>query len=202
MMRTLVIQAGGESLRMGQNKARMLFCGEPLIERILRRTGSLAGQVFITTNLPEQLEYLGLPVVEDIIPGKGALGGLYTALATAANSEVIVVACDMPFVNPDLILAECDLLLTGQTDAVIPVSPLGFEPFHAVYRRESCLAAVQKVLQAGQLRLSSWFSEVHVYKMTLAEVAQYDPNYYAFINVNTPEEFQIAERLARQIGQV
>lgn len=180
----------------------MLFCGEPLIERILRRTGSLADQVLITTNLPEQLEYLGLPVFEDIIPGKGALGGLYTALATAANSEVIVVACDMPFVNPDLILAECDLLLTGQTDAVIPVSPLGFEPFHAVYRRNSCLAAVQNALQAGKLRLSSWFSKVQVYKMTLAEVTPYDPNYYAFINVNTPEEFQIAEGLARQIGQV
>jgi Molybdopterin-guanine dinucleotide biosynthesis protein A len=188
---------------MGQNKALMPFCGEPLIERMLRRVSGLADEVFITTNLLENLEYLeylGLPVIADIHPGKGALGGLYTALTSAANPEVIVVACDMPFVNPRLLLAECDLLFTTQTDAVIPVSPFGIEPLHAVYRRESCLTAVQRALDAGQLRLSAWFSEVTVRMMAIDEVAAYDPDFNAFINVNTPEEFQRAESLARQIG--
>ena len=121
-MRTLVIQAGGESLRMGHDKALMPFCGEPLIERILRRLNGLADEVCLTTNRPlaAKLQYLGLPVIADIHPGKGALGGLYTALSAASNPEVIVVACDMPFVNPRLLLAECDLLSTTQTDAVIP----------------------------------------------------------------------------------
>jgi molybdopterin-guanine dinucleotide biosynthesis protein A len=200
MMRTLVIQAGGKSRRMGQNKALMPFCGEPLIERVLRRTSGLADEYFITTDLLGKLEYLGLPLITDILPGNGALGGLYTALATAANSEMIVVACDMPFVNPRLLLAECDLMSFTQTDAVIPVSPFGNEPFHAVYRRENCLTAVQRALDAGQLHLSSWLSEVQVRKMTLDEVAVYDPDFHAFINVNTPLEFRRAESLARQIG--
>jgi molybdopterin-guanine dinucleotide biosynthesis protein A len=113
---------------------------------------------------------------------------------------MIVVACDMPFVNAWLLLAECDLLSLTQTDAVIPVSPFDNEPFHAVYRRENCLTTVQRALDAGQLRLSSWLSEVQVRKMTLDELAMYDPDFHAFINVNTPLEFKGAESLTRQIG--
>ena len=199
-MRTLVIQAGGISKRMGQQKALMPFCGERLIDRVLRRASGLANEIFITINPLEKLEYLGLPVIADILPGKGALGGLYTALATASNPEVIVVACDLPFVNPRLLLAECDLLSITEADTVIPVSPYGIEPLHAVYRRKSCLEAVQRSLEGGQLRLSSWFSEVQVRKMTPDEIAVHDPDFHAFINVNTPVEFQRAENLARQIG--
>ncbi len=185
---------------MGQIKALMPFCGEPLIDRVLRRTSGLADEIFITTDLLGKLDYLGLPLITDILPGKGALGSLDTALATAANSEMIVAACDMPFVNAWLLLAECDLLSLTQTDAVIPVSPFGNEPFHAVYRRENCLTAVQRALDADQLRLSSWLSDVQVRKMTLDEVAMYDPDFHAFINVNTPLEYKRAESLARQIG--
>ena len=106
----------------------------------------------------------------------------------------------MPFVNARLLSAECDLLATTQSDGVIPLSSFGFEPLHAVYRRESCLAAVLSALEDGQLRLSAWFSKVQIYKMPLDEVAVYDPDLRSFINVNTPGEFQSAETLARQIG--
>ena len=199
MKRTLVIQAGGESQRMGQNKALMSFCGETLLHRVLRRVSGLADELLITAQQPESLQSFGLPVIADIFPGKGPLGGLYTALATAANADVIVVACDMPFVNPHLLLAECELLLTTRADAVVPLSPLGLEPLHAVYRRDVCLAAVKKALDAGQLRLSAWFSAIRVRQMALEEVAQYDPDFHAFINVNSPLEYQQAEDLARQI---
>jgi molybdopterin-guanine dinucleotide biosynthesis protein A len=182
---------------MGQNKALMPFCGEPLIERVLRRTSGLADEIFITTDLLGKLDYLGLPLISDILPGKGAPGGLYTALATAANSEVIMVACDMPFVNPRLLLAECDLLSITQTDTVIPVSLFGNEPFHAVYRTENCLTAVQRSLDAGYFRLSSWLSKVWVREMVMAEMAVYDPDFNAYKNVNTPLEFTEAESLAR-----
>jgi molybdopterin-guanine dinucleotide biosynthesis protein A len=200
MARTLVIQAGGESRRMGPDKALLPFCGVPLIERILRRLSGLADEVCITSNQPAKLAYLGLPVIADILPGKGALGGLYTALARAANPTVIVVACDMPFVNARLLAAQCDLLATTRSDAVIPISSFGFEPLHAVYRRECCLAAVKEALEAGELRLSSWFSKIQVYRMAPGEALVYDPEHRSFINLNTPVDFQDAETLARQIG--
>jgi molybdopterin-guanine dinucleotide biosynthesis protein A len=200
MTRTLVIQAGGESRRMGHDKALLPFCGVPLIERILQRLNGLAEEVCITSNQPDSFIYLGLPVFADIFPGKGALGGLYTALASATNPELIVVASDMPFVSARLLSAECDLLATTRSDAVIPISSYGFEPLHAVYRRETCLAAVQSALEEGQMRLSSWFSKVQVYKMAPDEADIYDPDLRSFINVNTPVEFQYAETLARMIG--
>jgi len=178
----------------------MPFCGEPLIERVLRRTSGLAGEIILTVSQPGDLAFLGLPVVADLFPGKGPLGGLYTALLSAANPEVMVVACDMPFANHRLLLAECDLLAASQAGAVIPVSPFGFEPLHAVYRREVCLPAVKSALINGQLRLSSWFSNAQVRMMTLDEVAEIDPQFNAFINVNSPAEFERAESLARQIG--
>ncbi len=186
---------------MGQDKALLPFCGKPLIERILMRLSGLADEVCITSNRPAMLKYLGLPVIADILPGKGALGGLYTALASAANPEVIVVGCDMPFVNARLLSAECELLAATRSDAVIPISSYGFEPLHAVYRQENCLAAVQSALEGGQMRMSAWFSKVQVYHMPSGEASVYDPDLRSFINVNTPEEFQNAETLARMLGR-
>ncbi len=200
MTRTLVIQAGGASRRMGQDKALLPFCGKPLIERILKRLSGLADDICITSNQPAVLKYLGLPVFADIFPGKGALGGLYTALVSAANPEVIVVGCDMPFVNARLLSAECELLAATRSDAVIPISSYGFEPLHAVYRQEKCLAAVKSALDDGQMRMSAWFSKVQVYPMPPEEASVYDPDFRSFINVNTPEELQYAETLARIIG--
>jgi molybdopterin-guanine dinucleotide biosynthesis protein A len=182
---------------MGQDKALLPFCGVPLIERILGRLSGLADEVCITSNQPEKLAYLGLHVFADIFPGKGALGGLYTALVRATHPDVILVAADMPFANPRLLSAECDLLATTRSDAVIPISSFGFEPMHAVYRQENCLAAVKQALEGGELRMSSWFSKVLVYKMPIDEVAVYDPELQSFINVNTPAEFQSAEALAQ-----
>jgi molybdopterin-guanine dinucleotide biosynthesis protein A len=185
---------------MGQDKALLSFCGKPLIERMLKRLGGLADEVCITSNQPAVLKYLGLPVFMDIFPGKGALGGLYTALAVAANPEVIVVGCDMPFVNARLLSVECELLAATQSDAVIPISSYGFEPLHAVYRQEKCLAAVKSALEDGQMRMSAWFSKVQVYHMPPEEASVYDLDLHSFINVNTPVELHNAETLARKIG--
>src|SRR5512138_1280386 len=98
-MFTVVINAGGESRRMGENKALKRFAGQVLIERIISRLRPLAQEILITTNQPELYGFLELPLVPDLITGKGALGGLYTALSSACYSYVGVVACDMPFVN-------------------------------------------------------------------------------------------------------
>ncbi len=76
---------------------------------------------------------------------------------------------------------------------VIPWSPQGLEPLHAIYRRATCLAAIETALRADQRRLTSWFSAVKVREMTVDEVAQVDPQFHSFINVNTPQEFQDAE---------
>jgi molybdopterin-guanine dinucleotide biosynthesis protein A len=180
---------------MGENKALKLFNGQPLISRMASRLAPLAQEMLITTNTPQDFVFLGLPTVTDLKPGYGALSGLYTALAAAHQPFVVVLACDMPFVNPDLLAVERDLLLSEDVDVVLPYTPEGAEPLHAVYRRDVCLPAIETAMAAGQRRLISWFPAVRVRDMQIDEVAQLDPHFRSFINLNTPDEFHQAELL-------
>jgi molybdenum cofactor guanylyltransferase len=196
-MLTLVVQAGGKSRRMGQDKALLPFLGEPLIRRIIRRAAPLADEILVTTNRPDAYAFLELPLFPDLLPGRGALGGLYTALSAAAQPLVAVVACDMPFVSPALLAAQRALLLEGGFDGVIPRSAEGTEPFHAVYRRETCLPAIRAAIDADRWRVNAWFDQVRLHFLEGDEIRRYDPRLLAFSNVNTPEELAAAEELAQ-----
>jgi molybdopterin-guanine dinucleotide biosynthesis protein A len=197
MLLTVAIQAGGESRRMGQDKALLAFMGKPLIARVIDRVSPLAAELLVTTNRPGDYRFLDLPLFEDILPGSGALGGLFTALRAAHHPLVAVVACDMPFVNRDLLAFALDRLLATDADVAIPRSAEGYEPFHAVYRRATCLPAVEKALEAGERRLISWFPDVIVAPISPEEVLHFDPRGITFWNLNTPEEFRQAEALVK-----
>ena len=196
-MLSLALLSGGKSSRMGRDKALTPFLGRPLIQRILERLVSVGEEVILSTNRPEDYAFLGLPSYPDLIPDCGALGGLYTALSYAGHSIVAAVACDMPFANPALFKYELMLLSKSGADVVIPSTPDGLEPLHAVYRRDSCLPVVRKALEAGQLKLVNWLPEVSVRMVLPEEVKHFDPQGLAFWNLNTPEEFRQAEERAR-----
>ncbi len=202
-MLTIAIQAGGQSSRMGQDKALMPFLGRPLIVHSVDRMKDLADELLITTNHPESYSFLqmppfAIPLFADILPGLGALGGLYTALAVSREPLVAVIACDMPFVSPVLLRAQRDLLLQEDADVVIPRSPDGLEPLHAIYRRAACLPAVDAALRAGERKMVAWYPAVRLRVMSPEEVSIYDPGFQSFVNVNTPAEFRQAEELARR----
>jgi len=195
MKTSLAIQAGGQSSRMGTDKALILFKGQPLIERIIQRLKPIADEILITSNQPEDLLFLGYPVYPDLYPGLGALGGLYTALYYSQNPIVLIVATDMPFPSLALYQKQIEFLVAQAMDVVIPVSHEGFEPFHAVYRREACLPAVKQALEIGQKRMISWFPDGKVRVLSVEEVKTYDKRVQAFININTFEELTQAEML-------
>jgi len=197
-MLSLVIQAGGESRRMGTDKALLPFLGQPLILRPLTRLASIADEVMVTSNQPENYLFLGLSPVRDLLPGLGALGGLYTALSAARYPYVAVVACDMPFASLEILALELILLQETGADAVIPRSEAGTEPFHAVYRRETCLPQVHAALQADKRRVDAWFERVNIRYVEEEEIITYDPGRLAFFNINTFEELMEAEVLARK----
>ncbi len=195
-MLTLAIQAGGESRRMGRDKALLPFLGQPLILRLLSRLAGIADEVLVTSNQPEQYRFLGFTPIPDLLPGLGALGGLYTALSAAAHPFVAVVACDMPFASAEIFLAELALLRETNADAVIPRSEAGTEPFHAVYRVETCLPHVREAIEGGKRRADAWFDQVSIRYLDGQEIHPYDPDMLAFFNINTPEELKEAEDLA------
>jgi molybdopterin-guanine dinucleotide biosynthesis protein A len=193
---TIVIQAGGESRRMGQDKALLPFLGQPLIRRVMERVLPLADEILVTTNRPEEYQFLGVPLLPDLLPGRGALGGLYTALRAAGQPQVAVLACDMPFINPSLLQAQRGLLDVEGVDLVIPQLEAGLEPFHAVYCRGTCLPAVEWAIAADKWRVDSWFSRVNARRMLPEEIRLHDPELRSFFNINTPEDLAQALRVA------
>jgi molybdopterin-guanine dinucleotide biosynthesis protein A len=194
-MLSIVIQAGGESRRMGQNKALLLLGGQPLIQRVVERTRPAAAEQLVTANRPEAYAFLGLPVYPDILPGRGALGGLYTALSAAAGELVAVVACDMPFASPALLLGlGAALRANPALAAALPSGPSGKEPFHGVYRREACLPLTRAALEAGAWRVDAWFGQAAVRILSQDETQRFDPGGRAFWNINTPDDLRQAEQ--------
>ena len=204
-MLTVCIQAGGQSSRMGTDKALKTFLGRPLIQRVAERLASVADEVIVTTNRPEDYAFLGLRLISDLKPGRGALGGLYTAIASATQPIVAVVACDMPFASAKFFEGATRILVEEEVDVVIArTTPLeaqggkseGYEPLHAVYRRATCLPAIEAAIDADQWKVIAWFPQVKVRVLTAQEVESLDPDGLAFWNVNTPEEFAKAEEIA------
>ena len=197
---TVVIQAGGESRRMGQSKALVPFAGRPLMCRMVERLSPVADELIITTNESDRLEFLleqypdlNIRLVPDLHDFRGALPGIHTALEAATNPYVAIVACDMLFASPRLVVAEAIALKESGADAVIPVNKHGYEPFHALYRRSACLPAVIELLEAGDKRAQSFFDRVNVREYQQAEVLNAEPMGGCFINANTPEELRTLE---------
>lgn len=192
---------------MGEDKALKPFLGRPLIQRVIDRLAPIADEIIVTTNQPDAYAFLGLRLVPDLAPGRGALGGLYTAVASATLPIVAVVACDMPFASASILQAASRILVEEEADVVIArelvadgpaVKSGGFEPFHAVYRRETCISAIQSAIDANLWKVIAWFPAVKVRELSAAELVKLDPSGLAFSNVNSPDEFTAAERRARQ----
>lgn len=192
---TVVIQAGGESRRMGQSKATVPFGGRPMICRLIERLSPAADELVITTNEAERLQFvhemypdLNIRLVKDEYDYRGALPGLYTAIKSATSPYVAVVACDMVLASASLVRGEAIEMNEKGTDVVVPVNKHGFEPFHALYRKETCLPAIKQRLEEGNKRAQSFFDLVNVEEFPQARVLETSPMGGCFVNANTPEE--------------
>ena len=193
---SVVIQAGGKSIRMGENKALMFLSGKPLIQRVLERVKPIAQELFIVTNDIPSFEFLGEKMVNDSIPNMGAIGGLYTAMDVSNNHYVAVVACDLPFVSTAILLKGLELLVQSDADVAIPMTgPSFYEPLHAVYRRGPCKEAIYQSIVLDQRRLVSWLPRVKVIELRPDLYREFDPSGLAFYNINTKDDFLKAEQI-------
>ena len=100
---TVAVIAGGKSSRMGTDKSFVPFLGKPMIEHILESVDNIGDDLIIITNQPEGYAYLNLPTYGDRFLNHGPLGGLHAALHYATKRYVLVVACDMPWLNRPLL---------------------------------------------------------------------------------------------------
>lgn len=183
---TGVILAGGESRRMGSNKALLPYRGGRFIEAVRSRLYGLFDEVLVVTNTPEHYRFLGGRLVRDIHVGMGVLGGLHAGLAQSRTSHIFAVACDMPCLNVALIKALT--ALRHRADVVIPEGEGGLEPLHAVYG-QGCLPHMEASLAENRRRIVSFFPKVEVARFGKDRVAAIAPGFDSFRNVNTPEDY-------------
>ena len=194
-----VIMAGGTSQRLGRNKALERIGGKALIERVMDSLVPLTTEVLVVVAQPEQAAALLLPpwvrVVSDRYPGRGSLGGIFSGLQASAEPWSLVVACDMPFLNRELLR-----YLIGETsnvDAVVPCLGGQPEPLHALYSK-ACLAPMQRMLRAGQLKIAPLFEAVRVRYVDEGAIDRIDPRHLSFFNVNTQADLEEARGYFRQ----
>jgi len=182
---TGIILSGGENSRMGENKAFVVMDGERLIDRTLEIFRGLFCETIIVTNSP--LDYLDCDamIVTDIYPGKKALGGIYTGLYYAGCPHAFVAACDMPYLNPRFIAGMMER--APDYDIVVPQTPEGLEPLHAIYAK-SCLPHMQRLIIQDRLKITGFYKGLKCLNIPDSVQKSYDPENRMFINVNTRED--------------
>lgn len=183
---TAIILAGGKSQRMGSNKALLKYGDTTFIERQIARLSKIFREIILSANDASIYAHLPLPVVPDVIPGKGPLSGICAGIMRATNHYTFAVACDMPFLSEKVIL-HLKKFITDY-DVVVPRTERGLEPLHAFYSK-NCIAPMQQCLKEGRLRVIDFFSEVKVKIVNEDELKTIDPSIQPLINLNTPEEY-------------
>jgi molybdopterin-guanine dinucleotide biosynthesis protein A len=183
---TGVLVAGGRARRMGGvAKGLLRLDGEPLAARTLRLFGRLFGGALVVANDLRTYARLGVPVVGDRIPGRGAPGGLHAALHAAATPWVFAAACDMPFVSESGVALLC--ARREGALAVVPRFAGRLEPLHALWSR-ACLPALEQALAEGEPSLQDLAGLVGARVVEESAWRMIDPDGRAFENVNTPED--------------
>ncbi len=192
---TSIVLAGGRSLRLGQDKVMMTMAGQSLMQRVIARLAPLSSEVIVALSQRVEnpaLHFAEVKVVFDLYPGKGALGGIYTGLISSVSFHNFVVACDMPFLNVELLRYMSQL--SPGFDVVVPSVGSNVEPLHAIYAK-SCLEPIAELLRQGDLQISNLFNSVKVRYVGQSEIDKFDPEHLSFFNVNTKADLEKAKEL-------
>lgn len=196
-----VILAGGESKRMGRDKATLEFSGDSLIKKTVRLFKSLFPTVIVISKETEHLKDLGCPVIEDILPDRGAMIGILTAFSHTDEEAIFVAACDMPFLNEEVI---SHIISEGAGfDVVLPVVAGKKHPLHALYSRASS-ELMSETFREGKKSLNAFIDSLAPEKVRFIdeeEIKQIDGEALSLFNMNTAEELERAKEIMGKVRQ-
>jgi len=191
--------AGGNGSRLKKDKAFLESGGKKIVEKILDTFNSLFEEkIIVIDKLSDIYESLGCRVVTDLIPGKDSLGGIYTGLHCSSFHHSFVVACDMPFINKDLI--EYFKSVADDYDVVVPEVSSRLEPLHAIYSKR-CLKHMEKLINEDNLRILDFYNQVRVRTISDREIKKFDPRMRGFFNVNTQDDLREALRISQELRE-
>lgn len=184
------VLTGGQSRRMGFDKAFASVNGRPLLQRTLDVLTPLSDDIFIVGFRPEY-RHFDVAICPDSAPGSGPLGGIADALRAAEHDHVLVVACDMPFLNTTLL--EAITREVRDYDVLVPIVDGQLQPLHAVYTKR-CLPAIEGRLKRGDLKVTGFYRDVRVRGLGTDWLREFDPQLRSFTNMNTVAELESAQR--------
>jgi molybdopterin-guanine dinucleotide biosynthesis protein A len=193
-----IILAGGSSRRMGEDKSRLVLGDRTLLAHVIGRVASACRPVVVVARTTEEYRDCGAEVIADRWPGSGPLGGLITGLGAVAAPCAVVVAADLPFVEPALLSGL--LTLRAGWDAVIPeISGLP-QPHCAIYAR-AAIEVAEAVFDAGGRSLRELIDApgVRVLYVKDERLRAWDPDLRSFLNVNTPEDLELAREMLDKV---
>ena len=179
---------GGESTRMGRDKARLEWRGETLSTRAARLLAGLFSETLLVGGDPEQVAP-GRRISDPSGPGC-ALRGLVGAFEAATSPRVLVIATDLPFLSEDLLLA---LTAWPESDVVVPADDDGDHPLCAIYRRDVCLPVARANLDSDRLSLRDLLADVDSDRVSLENLGLADLGSAPLTNINTPDELALLE---------
>ncbi|VAX22367.1 Molybdenum cofactor guanylyltransferase [hydrothermal vent metagenome] len=180
------ILAGGKSRRMGRDKAFVEVDGTPMIERVIAAVRPGASTITLIANEPEKFKKFGYPVFADTIAGMGPLSGLVTAFEVIDGNRIFMVACDMPYVSPEIVefIIKCG---DRPGEALMPIIGGREQGLMAIYRRGTLERFMERIekkdIQFDEFRRSITKSHVEEEELKLI-----DPALRSFINVNCPDD--------------
>jgi len=172
---------------MGQNKAFIQVEGVPIIRRIYDLFRELFQEVIIVTDQKDLFSSFDSKICSDLIPGKGALGGLYTGIFFSSFQHSFCVACDMPFIKKSLV--EYLIQNIDDADVIVPRTKDGLQPLHAIYSK-NCVDPIKRMIEEGKSKIIDIYNQVKVKIVEERDFLFFDPRGESFVNVNTPEELR------------
>ena len=187
---TAFVLAGGKSTRMGRDKALLEFRGRTLLTNAIELGRAVTDEVKIVGD-PTKFAEFGT-VVEDIYPGRGPLGGIHAALKSSGTQLNLMVGVDLPLLEARFL--KHLIASAAQSGAVVTVPRVGvhYEPLCAVYRTEF-VAPAEQALVAGRNKVDAVFTGLPVHTVDDEELAQHNFSQSMFRNVNTPEDWKLAQ---------
>jgi molybdopterin-guanine dinucleotide biosynthesis protein A len=189
---TAFVLAGGKSTRMGSDKAFLPWEQGTLLSHALKLAGTVAPEVRIVGN-KEKFAGFGT-VIEDAYAERGPLGGIHAALSTTITQWNLILAVDLPLLEPRFL--EYLLLQAREAQAMVtvPLAAGGYQPLTAVYRNEF-VAIAEQSLRENKNKIDPLFAEVKTRVIQPEELAQAGFSLAMFRNLNTPEDFERANQI-------
>ncbi len=191
-----IILGGGRSSRLGQDKILMTVAGDHLLERTVRKLSEINDELILVLaqnqQNPVSQSFPKVKTAIDFQSGKGPLIGIYSGMKISNDNHCITVACDMPFLNIELLRYMTNM--ASEFDAVIPLIRGEVEPLHAIYSK-SCLKIIENMIENNDLKVRNLLNQVKVRYIEETEIRTFDPEYLSWFNINTPDDLRKAEFL-------